>query len=203
MSSINDLLIKLAGTINVDDTDVYNLHFLKIINFLQKEFKIAAGSKAGSIEKGVDTEDSDLDIIFYIDNLNDSNVEEIKEDICKEMRKKYNNVECKNRSIQILLANNNHIDCVLKNKEAFEKEKKYISFVKNINDERKNAIKLLKYWKQETNYKGRVLKSWQLEKYAIYSSGYSLEAIIKNTINHFGGDPKAAIVFLRRKAEKI
>lgn len=203
MSSTEELLIKLARSIKKENTDLYNLHFLKILNFLKEEFKIAAGSKAGSIEKGVDIEDSDLDIIFYINNLTEENTDEIRDEICNELGIKYKNVECKDRSIRIILSNNEHIDTVMKGKDSFEKEKNYIRFVKNINEERKNAIRLVKYWKQETNFKGQNLKSWQLEKYAIYTPGNSLEAIVKNTVNHFGEDPNAVIAFLGKKAKSL
>ena len=203
MSSTEELLVKLAESIKKENTDLYNLHFLKIITYLQKEFQIAAGSKAGSIEKGVDTEESDLDIIFYINNLTDNNLEEIRNEICEEIGKKYKDVECKDRSIRINLSNNEHIDSVLKDKSTFENEKDYIRFVKNINEERKNAIKLVKYWKQKTNYNGKNLKSWQLEKYAIYSTGKSLEAIVKDTVHHFSANASGAITILKKEAEKI
>ena len=203
MSSTNELLTKLARSIKKGNSNLYNLHFLKIINFLQEEFKIAAGSKAGSIEKGVDTEDSDLDIIFCIEKLTKENTDEIRNEICRELNKKYKKVECKNRSIQVVLSDKEHIDTVMKETASFKKEKKYIRFVKNINEERKNAIKLAKYWKHETNFKGRKLKSWQLEKYAIYAPGNSLEAIVKNTVSHSGGNPNAAITFLENRANSI
>ena len=203
MPSTDELLTKLAKSIKKENNEIYNFHFLKIINFLQKEFKIAAGSKAGSIEKCVDTKDSDLDIIFYIDNLSEENTDEIRDEICKEFSNKYKNVECKDRSIRIIFSEKEHIDTVMKSKDSFKKEKNYIRFVKNINEERKNAIKLAKYWKHETNFKGRKLKSWQLEKYAIYAPGNSLEAIVKNTVSHSGGNPSDAIIFLVNRAKPI
>ena len=38
MSDTNQLLIKLAKSIKKENSDLYNLHFLYIITFLQKEF---------------------------------------------------------------------------------------------------------------------------------------------------------------------
>ena len=203
MSSTEELLIKLARSIKKENTDLYNLHFLKILNFLQKEFRIAEGSKAGSIKKGVDTGDSDLDIIFYIKNLREENSDEIQEEICSELRRIYDNVDCKDRAIRLILSEIEHIDTVMKGKKSFNKEKNYIKFVRNINEERKNAIKLAKYWKYETKFKGSKLKSWQLEKHTIYSTGDSLEAIVRNTVSHFGGNPNAAISFLENRAKII
>jgi len=203
MSTDEELLIKLANRIKEDNNPKYNFHFIRIINFLQKNFNISEGTKAGSIEKGLKIKGhGDLDIYFYIEKLETKNFEEIRDEIIETLSKKYPNPEKKEHAIRIKLKSDETIDIVLKEKNIYQKEKKLIKHIKNINETRKNVIRLVKFWKYETNFVSKRSRSFFIERYAIYSQGNSLISIINDTITQIGGNAKTAREFLLKEAKK-